>query len=40
MLLGRPGPLRFAQDAGGLAVDLPAEPPSPHAVALRIRGAA
>lgn len=38
-LLGRPGPLRVTQDASGLAVDLPAEPSSPHAVALRIHGA-
>jgi alpha-L-fucosidase len=39
-LLGRPQPLRFTQDASGLAIELPADPPSPHAVALRILGAA
>jgi alpha-L-fucosidase len=39
-LLGRPQPLRFTQDAHGLGIDLPAEPPSAHAVALRIHGAA
>jgi hypothetical protein len=39
-LLGRPGPLRFTQDTNGLTVELPAEAPSPHAVAFRIHGAA
>ena len=37
--LGRPVPLRFTQDERGLTVDLPAEPPSAHALALRIIGA-
>ena len=38
-LLGHGGKLEWTQDAQGLNVKLPAAPPSPHAVALKIKGA-
>lgn len=38
-LLGFKGQLKWAQEAGGLKVELPAEKPSDHAVAFRIQGA-
>jgi alpha-L-fucosidase len=38
-LLGHAGGLKFTQDAGGLAVQLPAEKPDGYAYALKIRGA-
>ncbi|HEX2854823.1 MAG TPA: alpha-L-fucosidase [Opitutaceae bacterium] len=37
-LLGHPGKLAWSQDEGGLRVELPAELPSEHAIALRIKG--
>jgi hypothetical protein len=37
-LLGHPGDLEFTQDAEGLKVKLPAQPPGQHAFALEIRG--
>ncbi len=38
-LLGHGDRLKFTQDASGLRVELPAEPPSEHAVVLKISGA-
>ena len=35
-LLGSGEPLKWAQDASGLRVELPAKPPTPFALALRI----
>jgi alpha-L-fucosidase len=37
-LLGDTGRVEWTQDAQGLAVQLPATPPSEHAVALRVKG--
>jgi alpha-L-fucosidase len=37
-LLGHPGPLAFRQDAAGLHVEFPAEPPCHYAYALKITG--
>jgi alpha-L-fucosidase len=37
-LLGDTGRVEWTQDGQGLAVQLPATPPSAHAVALRVRG--
>jgi len=37
-LLGHPGPLDFAQEAGGLRVQLPAGKPCDHAFALKVTG--
>ena len=38
-LLGAPGKLEWKQDASGLTVRMPAQPPSDYAVALKIAGA-
>ena len=38
-MLGVDGPLEWSQDDRGLAVKLPSQPPTDHAVTLRIRGA-
>jgi alpha-L-fucosidase len=35
-LLGHRGKLKWTQDASGLKVEMPAEKPSEHAVALKI----
>jgi len=37
--VGHEGKLAWAQDASGLSIGVPAELPSKHAVAFRIRGA-
>jgi alpha-L-fucosidase len=37
-LLGSTAKLTFTQDAQGLSVNLPAQPPSQHAVTLKIQG--
>jgi hypothetical protein len=38
-LVGEKAPLRFTQDAAGLAVELPSRAPSDLAVALKLVGA-
>ena len=38
-LLGAPGKLAWTQNAEGLTVQMPAQPPSDHAIALKIIGA-
>lgn len=37
-LLGHHGKIKWRQDEQGLTVQLPANPPTPHAIALRIKG--